>query len=67
MKFTQEFKKKSKSSKLRMELALKLDVSYFTINRRLDNPKNEEFEKSKYLKILSEHFDIPENEIFETD
>lgn len=65
MAFTTKFKEKAKSSKLRMKLALQLDVSYYTIVRRLDNSTNDEFTKVKYLKILSDIFDIPESEIFD--
>lgn len=65
MAFTKKFKEKAKSSKLRMKLGLLLDVSYYTIVRRLDNPANDEFTKVKYLKTLSEVFDISESEILD--
>lgn len=64
MAFTKKFKEKAKNSTKRMELALVLGVSYFTMARWLDNPNNEELTKAKYSKVLSEHFDISESEIF---
>lgn len=65
MAFTTKFKEKAKNSTLRMILALKLGKSYHTIVRRLDDPKNEEFTKAKYLSVLSEIFEISESEIFD--
>lgn len=64
MIFTPQFSKKMKKSVLRQELGFKLQVSYYTINRRLDDPENDEFTKGKYLPILSEVSGLPSNEIF---
>lgn len=77
MEFTTKFKTKTKSSTLRMKLALRLGVSYYTIIRMLADPSNYDFTKLKnaskiknftkeeYLIILSEIFDINESEIFD--
>lgn len=67
MEFTQKFKKKFKSSKLRMLLALELDVSYYTIDRRLNLEKQDELTKPKYLEALCKVSGLPESEIFVSD
>lgn len=64
MKFTPQFSKKMKNSVLRQELGFKLKVSYFTINRRLDDPSNKEFTKREYFNILSEVSGLTVDEIF---
>jgi hypothetical protein len=64
MNFTPQFTKKMKKSVLRQELGYKLQVSYFTICRRLENPDDDEFTKVKYSKLLSEVSGVPESEIF---
>lgn len=64
MTFTKKFKQKAKSSKVRMEMALKFGVSYYTINRWLDLDKSDELTKPKYLEGLSEVSKIPSTEIF---
>lgn len=64
MEFSKEFKEKVKKGKIRMQLALKLDVSYYTITRWLDLKESDELTKPKYLKELSEISGISESEIF---
>jgi hypothetical protein len=67
MTFTSQFQEKIKKDSVKMELALKLGVSYMTIIRRLKIHKDDEITKPKYLKVLSEVTGVAENEIFLKD
>ena len=64
MTLTRKFKEKTKSSRVRMEMALKFGVSYYTIDRCLNLEKSDELTKPKYLVGLSEISGIPQDEIF---
>jgi hypothetical protein len=52
MTFKTKFRKKAKSSELRIKLVSKLDLSYFTIRKKPDNPKKNEFTKWQYIQLL---------------
>lgn len=64
MTFTPEFSKKMKKSLLREELGFKLQVSYFTICRWLEDSTKDELTKPGYLKTLEEVSGMKKNEIF---
>lgn len=64
MEFTEKFKQKAQKGKVRMEMALKFGVSYYTITRWLDLSKSDELTKPKYLEELSDITKISTNEIF---
>ena len=64
MELSSHFREKMKSSKLRMELALKIGKSWYTINRWIKDPNNDELTKPKYTEALSSVSGIPVDEIF---
>lgn len=65
MPFTTKFQEIAKNSNLRCQLAVALDVSYFTICRYLEDPKSDELTKPKHLSDLVRIFKLNEEEIFE--
>lgn len=64
MELSQSFKKKMQNSTLRMQLALKIGVSYYTIERYLKNKNEDELTKPKYLDSLCEISGMCKDEIF---
>jgi len=64
MTFTPQFSEKMRKSCLRSGLSWFLKVSYYTIERRLDEPSNDEFTKPVYLPLLMEISGMTKSEIF---
>lgn len=64
MTFTPQFTEKMKKSVLRQELGYKLQLSYWTICRWLENPDEDEFTKDGYLPLLMEISGMTKSEIF---
>ncbi len=67
MTFTTKFQEKIKKDEIKMQLALKMRISYSSMLRRLNISKYDEITKPKYLKVLSEVTGIAENEIFHSN
>lgn len=59
------FRQKMKNDTLRMQLALKIGVSYNTIKSYINNPEKDELTKPKYLDILCEISGLDKSEILE--
>lgn len=67
MRFTKEFKKKTRNSHIRSGFAWFFNVSYFTINDWLDKPNADELTKPKYWDMLMSITGMTMDEIFEKD